>query len=88
MGHDKGDPMTDLPDDYVVPLKQTSTKNKQLHVAITTEARQMLTALCTLHGQSTNTMVQTLIYNACYGKTLNAAERKHLWKLIEQEATR
>jgi hypothetical protein len=80
--------MTDLPDDYVVPLKHTSTKNKQLHVAITTEARQMLSALCQLHGQSTNTMVQTLIYNACYGKTLNAAERKQLWKLIEQEANR
>jgi hypothetical protein len=80
--------MTNLPDDYVVPLKQTNTKNKQLHVAITTEARIMLTALCQLHGQSTNTMIQTLIYNACYGKTLNAAERKQLWKLIEQEANR
>ncbi len=33
-------------------------------------------------------MIQTLIHDTCYGKTLNAAERKHLWQLIEKEQTR
>jgi hypothetical protein len=80
--------MTDLPDDYIVPLKKNRTKPRQLHVNVTTEAGRMLDAINQLRGQTNAYTIQQLIYDAAYGKTLTAAERKQLWKLIEKEATR
>ncbi len=61
-----------------------SIKSAQLHLRVTATHRAMLAALCELRGQTTNEMIQTLIHDTCYGKTLNAAERKHLWQLIEK----
>ena len=80
--------MTDLPDDYIVPLKRTRVKSRQIHVAITPEAGHYLDAIGKLRGTSAGYTIEQLIRDAAYGKTLNATERKHLWKLIEQEATR
>jgi hypothetical protein len=83
--------MTDLPDDYIVPLKKNRTKAHQLHVNITTEAGRMLDALGTMYGTSNAFTIERLIRDTAYGKTLTAAERKQLWKLIQesdQEATR
>jgi hypothetical protein len=80
--------MTDLPDDYIVPLKKNRTRSRQLHVNVTPEAGTYLDALGTMYGTTAGHTIERIIRDTAYGKTLTAAERKQLWKLIDQEATK